>query len=98
MKTRESAPKGASQITAAKRDRHQSTAPVRLSLSLRRLLVSQFTASDLRHLASLMEAESPGMIARSRLSDASVDQLADLLVSGRKPTIGFWTRHMDVAA
>ena len=73
-------------------------APVRLSVSLRRLLVSQFSASDLRHLASLMEANSPGMIARSRLSDASVDQLADLLTAGRKPTLGWWTRHMDVAA
>jgi len=74
------------------------TPPVRLSLSLRRLLVSQFSASDLRHLASLMEAESPGMIARVRLSDASVDELADMLTSGRKPTYGWWARHTEAAA
>ena len=75
-----------------------TTPPVRLSVSLRRLLVSQFTASDLRHLASLMEAESPGMIARRDLSNASIEELADLLVSGGKPTIGFWRRHSEVAA
>src|SRR5450759_1844390 len=74
------------------------TVPVRLSLSRRQLLVSQFSASDLRHLASLMEANSPGMIARVRLDDASVEELAALLTAGRKPTIGFWTRHTDVAA
>jgi len=68
-------------------------APVRLSVSLRRLLVSQFSASDLRHLASLMAANSPGMVARVRLDDASVEELADMLTSGRKPTIGFWRRH-----
>ena len=74
------------------------TPPVRLSLSLRRLLVSQFSASDLRHLASLMQANTPGMIARSRLSNASVDQLADMLTSSRTPTLGWWTRHLEVAA
>jgi hypothetical protein len=98
MKTRESAPKGASQISAPQRDRDQSTAPVRLSRSLRRLLISQFTASDLRHLAALMEAESPGMVARQSLSDASIDELAEMLTDGRKPTIGFWRRHSEVAA
>jgi|GEM_PF-2418995 len=74
------------------------TPPVRLSLSLRRLLVSQFSASDLRHLASLMEAESPGMIARRNLSNASLEELAELLTSGGRPTIGFWRRHSEVAA
>ena len=74
------------------------TPPVRLSLSLRRLLVSQFGASDLRHLASLMEAESPGLVARSRLDDASVEELAEMLTSGRKPTLGWWRRHSEAAA
>jgi 3-methyladenine DNA glycosylase/8-oxoguanine DNA glycosylase len=71
---------------------------VRLSLSLRRCLVSQFTASDLRHLAATMEAGSPGMIARSRLSDASIDELAEMLTAGRKPTYGWWCRNTTVAA
>ncbi len=78
--------------------RPHPTPPVRLSLSLRQLLVSQFSPGDLRHLASLMDAEDPGHIARARLSDASCDELAELLTSGRRPTIGFWRRHRDTAA
>jgi hypothetical protein len=75
-----------------------TTPPVRMSVSLRRLLVSQFTASDLRHLAALMEANTPGMIARARLSDASIDVLADMLTAGRKPTYGWWTRNSQAVA
>jgi hypothetical protein len=72
--------------------------PVRLSISLRQLLVSQFSASDLRHLASLMDAGSPGMVARRNLSNASLEELAEMLTRSRKPTLGWWTRHTDVAA
>ena len=96
--TRESAPKGASQIITAKCDRHHRTAPVRLSVSLKRVLISQFTPDALRTLAALMEAESPGMDARRDLSNASLDELAEMLTSSRKPTYGWWTRHTDVAA
>jgi hypothetical protein len=71
---------------------------VRQSLPLRRLLVSQFTASDLRYLASLMEDERPGMIARARLSDASIEELAEMLTAGRTPTIGWWSRNSEAAA
>ena len=74
------------------------TPPVRLSLSLRRLLIEHFDAAVLYELAWLKQHECPGLIARARLSDASVEELADLLTAGRKPTLGWWTRHMDVAA
>jgi hypothetical protein len=72
--------------------------PMRLSLSLRRLLVSQFSASDLRHLASLMEAERPGMVARRNLSNASLEDLAEMLTNSRKPTYGWWCRHKEAAS
>jgi hypothetical protein len=69
-----------------------------LSLNLRRVFVSHFHPSVLRELASLMEAESPGMVARARLSDASLDEFAEMVAAGRKPTIGWWTRHTTVPA
>ena len=70
--------------------------PIVLSVHLKRLLVSQFTPSALRELASLMEDTSPGMIARRRLSETSVNALAEFLVSGRTPTIGWWKNHAPV--
>ena len=69
-------------------------APIRLSLSLKRLLVSQFTPEALRHLASMMEDESPGMVARRRLNETGVNALAEILVTGNKPTIGWWSRNI----
>jgi hypothetical protein len=72
--------------------------PVRLSLSLKRLLISQFSPDALRTLAYMKEQESPGLKARLRLSQASVEELAEMLTAGRKPTIGFWRRQPDVAA
>jgi hypothetical protein len=72
--------------------------PVRLSLSLKRLLISQFTADTLRTLAYLKEQESPGLKARLRLSQASIEELAEMLTNSRKPTCGWWSRHTDVAA
>ena len=62
--------------------------PIRLSVSTKRLIVSQFTSEALRHLASLMEYESPGMVARRRLSESSVNALAEMYVSGKTPTVG----------
>jgi hypothetical protein len=63
-------------------------------MSLKRLLVSQFTPEALRHLASVMEDESPGMVARRRLDETSVNALADILVKGEKPTVGWWSRNI----
>ena len=72
--------------------------PVHLSLSLKRLLISQFTPDTLRTLAYMKEQESPGLKARLRLSQASIEELAEMLTNSRKPTCGWWTRHTDVAA
>jgi hypothetical protein len=72
--------------------------PVRLSVSLKRLLISQFSPDALRTLAALMEANAPGMDARRDLSNASLEELAEMLTSSRKPTYGWWCRHKDVAA
>jgi hypothetical protein len=109
-RTRKSDPKAAHRISAHQQeskpkhtppdwlDRLLTPQPVRLSLSLKRLLVSQFTADTLHTLAWLKEHDSPGMTARRSLSNASVEELAEMLTTGRKPTYGWWTRHMDVAA
>jgi hypothetical protein len=79
-------------------DRLLTPQPVRLSLSLKRLLISQFTADTLRTLAYMKEQESPGLKARLRLSQASIEELAELLTEGRKPGLGWWSRHSEVAA
>jgi hypothetical protein len=70
-----------------------TSAPIRWSVSTKRLFVSQFTPSGLRHMASLMEVKSPGMIARRRLSETSVNALAEMYVAGKTPTVGWWRRH-----
>ncbi len=66
--------------------------PVKLSLSVRRMLVEQFDADSLRHLASLMEQDRPSRARRRRLSEAGVEELAEMIVAGRVPTMGWWRR------
>jgi len=68
--------------------------PIRLSTSTKRLLASQFTPEALRHLASIMEEESPGMVARRRLDETGVNALAEILVKGEKATVGWWSRNI----
>ncbi len=72
--------------------------PVRLPLSLRRVLVQQFSAEDLRHLAWLKANAAPDLVARRRLSEASLDELAVLLTAGKSPSIGWWRRAARVEA
>ena len=47
----------------------------------------------LRHLAALAEARSPSRRARARLTPEGVEILADMLVAGGRPTIGFWRKN-----
>ena len=69
------------------------TRPLHLSVSLKRLLMEQFPTDTLRHLVALREAESPGTIARKRLSEAKLEELAEMLTTGNRiPTIGWWRR------
>ena len=71
---------------------HQSTVPIPLPESLKRLLVQLCPADDLLHLAWLKYAESPGLMARRKLSAASIEELATMLTAGRWPTCGWWRR------
>jgi hypothetical protein len=72
--------------------------PVEVSDSLRLLIANSFTASELRHLAVIRDAESARSVARRSLDDASVEELASMIVSGRTPTIGWWRRHSKASA
>ena len=69
---------------------------VRLSVSLKRVFVEQFTPEALRHIASLMESESPRTVASRSLSDASLNKFAEMPTAGRTPTIAFWRKHLPV--
>jgi len=48
----------------------------------------------LRDLAALLEAQSPEMRARARLTDEGRAELFDILLRGDRPTIGWWRRHL----
>ncbi|MGA7418610.1 MAG: hypothetical protein WBW80_11490 [Acidimicrobiales bacterium] len=67
--------------------------PIEVSDSLRILIANSFKPSELRHLAAIRDAESPRVVARQSLDEASVEELADMIVSGKRPTIGWWRRH-----
>jgi hypothetical protein len=62
-------------------------------MSLRRLLVDLFTPSDLRQMASLNESETPRKATRQRLDEASIEELVEMAVAGRIPTVGRWRHH-----
>jgi hypothetical protein len=49
---------------------------------------------DLRDLAAAIEAQSPEARARARLTEDGRAELADLLIRGDRPTIGWWRRHL----
>jgi hypothetical protein len=57
-------------------------------------LLRDLGPTALREIASVMEATSPASVGRSRLTDEGRADLADMLLSGRKPTIGWWERHL----
>jgi hypothetical protein len=50
----------------------------------------------LRELAALIEAREPdrggSAQARRRLSPEALNELADMLIAGKRPTIGWWKR------
>jgi hypothetical protein len=47
----------------------------------------------LRDLAAAMEARHPERVARQSLTDEGLEKLADLLLAGGKPTIGFFRKY-----
>lgn len=64
-----------------------------IPLSAQRILVEAFEPWTLRALASLMEAERPANKARRQLDSEAVEEFVQMMVEGRKPTLGWWRRH-----
>ncbi len=75
-----------------------TTSPVVLADSLRAVLVDSLTVEQLRHLVAIAEARQANGRREARLSQAGAVELADMLVAGRRPTIGWWRRHDRGAA
>jgi hypothetical protein len=49
----------------------------------------------LRELAALIEARDPARQARQSLSPESLEELADMLLEHKRPTLRWWRRHLD---
>ena len=64
-----------------------------MPLAARRLLVEQFTPATLREMASAMEERAPIRVACRQLDAVGIDALAEMLLAGKTPTLGWWRRH-----
>jgi hypothetical protein len=60
------------------------------------MLLQHLKPSTLRHLAAVIERQDPKRIARHQLTDEGVERLAEILISGSRPTIGFWRKYRRV--
>ncbi|HVA04761.1 MAG TPA: hypothetical protein VMU64_13575 [Acidimicrobiales bacterium] len=49
--------------------------------------------SDLRHLAAAIDGMDPAHQPRRRLTQEAAGELAEMLVAGKVPTIGWWRKH-----
>jgi hypothetical protein len=53
----------------------------------------------LRELAALLEDRQPNRAgsrrARRSLSPEALEELADMLAAGKRPTVGWWRRHLS---
>lgn len=56
-------------------------------------VLEHLDAQTLRELAAVVERRDPLRITRSRLTEEGVELLADILLSGTVPTIGFYRRN-----
>jgi hypothetical protein len=56
-------------------------------------VLEHLSPETLRDLAGAITARRPSTIARRRLTPEGVDKLADMLIAGKKPTIGFFGRN-----
>jgi hypothetical protein len=63
-----------------------------------RQLLDYLDAPTLRHLAAVKEAQDPARLARQALTPEGIDRLAEILLAGDKPTIGWWRRATAAAA
>lgn len=61
-------------------------------------VLDRLNPAALRALAAVLEARDPQTRARRSLTDEGAERLADILLSGSTPTIGFWRRYGNKAA
>ena len=56
-------------------------------------MITTLSPRTLREVASAMEARSAENVAVDELTDEGVVRLADILLAGSKPTVGFWRKY-----
>jgi hypothetical protein len=56
--------------------------------------VECLSPTTLRELASLIERRDPALVARRQLSPEGLERLAEILLAGSSPTVGFWRREL----
>jgi hypothetical protein len=59
-------------------------------------ILERLDPATLRHLAAAIEGQDRELQARQRLTPEGAGRLADILLSGSKPTVGFWRRYGQV--
>ena len=69
-----------------------ATSALHLSVSLKKLLIEQFSTDTLLALGCTERGRITGPIARKRLSEAKLEELAEMLTHSKIPTIGWWRR------
>jgi hypothetical protein len=48
----------------------------------------------LRELAAVIEKRDPARRARQSLTPESLEELADMLLAGKRPSLGWWVRNL----
>ena len=56
-------------------------------------VLTRLDPAILRELAAVIEYRSPEATARRELSLEGIERLADILMSGSTPTVGFWRKY-----
>ena len=56
-------------------------------------VLTRLDPTVLRELAAVIEYRSPEATARRELSPEGIERLADILLAGSTPTVGFWRRY-----
>ena len=58
-------------------------------------MLRELDPAMLRELASLVEQQSPEMRARQRLDEEGREALFQMLLLGKRPTVGWWRRQHE---
>jgi hypothetical protein len=56
-------------------------------------VLEHLSPSTLRHLAAAIEGRDAKLVARRQLTKEGAERLADILLAGNQPTVGFYRRH-----